>query len=520
VVTATRSATRADQLVSDLVVVDRTTIENAAERTLPELLARSAGLQFSANGGPGGVSSVYVRGSEARHTVLLIDGVRYGSVTLGTPIWDNLPLELIERIEVLKGPASSLYGSDAVGGVVQVFTRQGTPGWHPQAMVSAGSYGRVQLGSGFSGGQGPWRYALGVQHTQMQGFSATDAAVPYGDYNPDRDGFTQDALHASATWQFSRGWKLDASTVYADGLARFDDGPGRDARAALRTHTQSLGVQGEWAPGWASSLRWSQSQDSNNAIVAAYGGYYTSRQRQWSWQNDLVTPLGTALLGVEQLQQQADASVAYTVAQRRIQSVFAGLHGQAGAHRWQFNLRHDGNSQFGGSDTGFLGYGYTLSPAWQVQASRGSSFVAPSFNQLYYPGYSNPLLQPERGHNTEFGLAWQDGAHHVKLVHFDNRIRGFITSTMLPINIAQARIQGSSLSYDGAVGAWGVRASLDALNPRDELNQPCSPGAAATRPCWRWTTMPVAGRGAPACCTPARALTTVPTPRCWRPTPR
>ena len=118
VVTANRTPTRADELLSDTVVIDRAQIEQQASRTLPEILARVAGVQIAANGGPGKASSVFIRGAEARHTLLLIDGVRYGSATLGTPAWENIPVDMIDRIEVVKGPASALYGSDGVGGVV------------------------------------------------------------------------------------------------------------------------------------------------------------------------------------------------------------------------------------------------------------------------------------------------------------------------------------------------------------------------------------------------------------------
>ena len=131
VVSATRTPTRADELVSDVVVINRAEIEKSAGRTLPEILARVPGVQFSANGGLGKSSSINIRGADARHTVLLIDGVRYGSATTGTPAWDNIPVDMIERIEIVKGPASALYGSEAVGGVVQIFLRKGVQGFYP-----------------------------------------------------------------------------------------------------------------------------------------------------------------------------------------------------------------------------------------------------------------------------------------------------------------------------------------------------------------------------------------------------
>ncbi|HET9645662.1 MAG TPA: TonB-dependent receptor plug domain-containing protein, partial [Burkholderiaceae bacterium] len=123
VVTATRQPTRVDAQLSDVTVIDRERIEKAGGRTLAELLSQTPGLQFIANGGLGNTQSISIRGTDVRHTLLLIDGVRYGSATLGTPVWDNIPVELIDRIEVVKGPGSALYGSDGVGGVVQIFTR-------------------------------------------------------------------------------------------------------------------------------------------------------------------------------------------------------------------------------------------------------------------------------------------------------------------------------------------------------------------------------------------------------------
>ena len=470
VVTAARSAVRADDLVSEVVVLERNDIERSAGRTLPELLARSAGVQISANGGLGKVSSIFIRGTEARHTVLLIDGVRYGSATAGTPIWDNIPLDMIERIEVLKGPGSSLYGSDGVGGVVQIFTRAGKAGLHPQANVSIGSRGYAQAGASLTAGKDGWTYSLGTQTTRETGFSATNAAVPFGSFNPDNDGFSQGALSASAALQINADWKADAGLLYSDGISRFDDGPGRDARATLRTQTLRAGLQGRVLPGWKSQVRLSQGTDANIAIVASfYPSSFITRQSQWNWQNDLDTPVGVALLGAEQLQQQVDASTAYTVTRRTVGSAYAGLNGSAGAHSWQVNLRQDNNSQFGGAGTGFAGYGWRITPAWRAYASHGTSFVAPSFNQLYFPGFGNVLLQPERGRNTDLGLSWSQSGHSVKLVRYDNRIRGFITSTTLPVNLPQARIRGVTFGYDGDIGPLGVHVALDSLDPRNDL---------------------------------------------------
>jgi vitamin B12 transporter len=186
-------------------------IEASTARTLPELLARTAGLQMSANGATGKTSSVFIRGTESRHTILLIDGVRFGSATAGTPSWDNIPVEMIERIEVLKGPASALYGSEGVGGVVQIFTRRGKQGFHPYASATLGSERWRQWTGGFTGGQGAWTWALGLQQLRERGQSSTNPKVQFGNFNADVDPFTQDAINASLALQINRDWRADAS---------------------------------------------------------------------------------------------------------------------------------------------------------------------------------------------------------------------------------------------------------------------------------------------------------------------
>lgn len=469
VVTATRHPVRADELVSEVVVIERAQIEDSAARTVPELLARSAGVQFTSTGGVGKVAGVFIRGAESRHTVLLIDGVRYGSATAGIPIWDAVPLEMIERIEVLKGPASALYGSDGVGGVVQIFTRRGQTGYRPYASLGMGSSGTAQAAAGTSGGKGPWTYAFGVQRTRERGISATNANAPFGIHDPDRDGFVQNSLNASAALQLHADWRVEASVLHSSGTTRFDDGPGIDARSRIRSDVASLGLKGRIGA-WNSELRLAHSVDLDRAIEGSWlPSEFRTTQQQWSWLNTMATPLGTALAGLERREQQVDGSTAYDVSQRTIDAVFAGLNGQSGAHSWQANLRRDRNSQFGGSSTGFAGYAYRIGGGWRVHASHGTSFVAPNFNQLYYPGFSNPLLQPERGRNTEAALSWSAGGHDLRLTRFDNRIRGYISNTTLPQNVPRSRIDGWTLAYEGRLGsATRMRASLDALDPRNE----------------------------------------------------
>jgi vitamin B12 transporter len=484
VVTATRIDTRSDELVSEVRVIERAAIEASTARTLPELLAREAGVQFSSNGGLGQFSSVFIRGTQARHTILLVDGVRLGSATAGTPVWETLPVEAIERIEVLKGPASALYGADGVGGVVQVFTRAPKLGFHPYASLAAGSYGHAKASAGASGGEGALSYSFGVQRSVERGFSSANSREPYGSYNADRDPFRQNAANASLRYAINRDWTASASLLYSDAVSHFDDSsPNLNARSVLRASVAQAGLKGRVQPGWQTELRVSQSEDTNNPIEAQYPDAVQTAQTQWTWQNTLDTRLGLVLAGLEQRVQRVNSSVAYDVTKRTIDSGFVGLNGQAGVHSWQLNARRDRNTQFGTSDTGFAGYGLRVATNWRLHGSYGTTFVAPSFNDLYYPySMGNPNLLPERGRNRDLGLAWGAGGHTLKLVYFDNRISDMIAwSGSAPSNVDRARINGWTLGYEARMERLSLRASLDDMRPRNLVSGTALPRRSDTQ---------------------------------------
>jgi vitamin B12 transporter len=308
-----------------------------------------------------------------------------------------------------------------------------------------------------------------VQATREDGFSSTNEKVPFGSFNPDDDGFRQNAANANLQYQVNADWRVDAGLLASAGTNRFDDGPGIDARNEVKSLVAQVGVKGRILPGWQSELRAATGDDTDNAVVASFPGDFKTQQRQWTWINTVDSPLGQVLAGLERRVQKVSGTTAYSVTERAINSVFAGVNGSSGKHSWQANARRDDNSQFGGSTTGFAGYGYRIAPAWRANVSYGTSFVAPSFNQLYFPMFGNPLLLPEEGRNTDLGLTWSAGGHEVKLVHFDNRIRGYMTATTIPTNIPQSRIDGWTLGYNGSFDRLEVRASLDHLDPRNEL---------------------------------------------------
>lgn len=473
VVTSTRTPTRVDEQVADVTVLDRALIERAAGRTLPELLAQQAGIQFTASGGMGMTSSVFIRGLEARHTLLLIDGVRYGSATVGAPTWENIALHDIERIEIVRGPLSALYGSEAMGGVIQVFTRRGGEGVRADAQLLAGSNRTGQIAGGVSYGSGALSAAARLQHLDTRGFSATNANVPFGSFNDDRDGFRQTSGSVQFGMQLPADWRADARLLRSDGVVQFDDGPDADSRAALRSQVASLTFGGTVTALWTSQVRLARSTDAYETLATASPfadlGTISTVQQQLTWENTLSTSIGTVLLLAEHLGQTvARPGEPFVLSSRDIDAAAAGLNHRVGPHAWQASLRHDRNSQFGSQTNGSAGYAYDVSQAWRVGVSAGTAFVAPSFNQLYYPGFGNPQLLPEEGEQAELSLRWRAEGQELRAAYFDYRIRGYITAGPAPINVPRTRSDGLSLSYSASLANWMLSASADHVNPRNE----------------------------------------------------
>jgi vitamin B12 transporter len=472
VVSATRTASRVDQLVADVTVLSRSDIEKSEGRTLVELLSQQPGIQFSSNGGLGKSASLFIRGLEARHTLLLIDGVRVSSATLGTPSLDNLPMEIIDRIEIVRGPMSALYGSNAMGGVIQIFTRSGRAGLHPNASVMAGTNAYGKLSGGVAYGHEGLDVAIQLQRTVTDGFSTTNDTAQFGNYNPDKDGFRQTGGSLNLGLQLAQNWRLEALAISSSGNSAFDDGPKVDSRAKLSNGLQSLRLQGQITPSWLSKLSASKSVDKYDTLSSASQftqlGVIETDQTQLSWENSIDTPFGTALALLERLKQKVSRpGDAFSVSDRSINGIGLGLNGSSGDHSWQASLRMDDNSQFGKQNTGALGWGYALTSSLRLGASYGTSFTAPSFNQLYYPGFGNPTLLPEDGKHAELSLRWKQGAQSLKAALFDNRYRNFISSGPAPSNTPRARSEGLSLAYEISLQTVKLSASLDHVNPHN-----------------------------------------------------
>lgn len=472
VVTATRQPTRISDSLADVTVLERSDIEKASGSSTLELLARQPGLQLSNNGGAGKASSIFIRGAEARHTLLLVDGVPLGSATLGTASLADIPISQIERIEIVRGATSAVYGSDAIGGVIQVFTRRGNGALRGDAFVGAGSKNTQEYAAGLSGGNEIVSGSMRISHFTTDGFNAASDPIRYNAANfsrpsPDKDGYHQTAATGNFSVRPAKGHELGVTAYAVEGRSRYDGGgPTVNAVADTRNTVFTGYSRNQFTGNWLSTLRYGRSEDLSTNFAPGRTVFETT-QGQWTWENQIALPVGKLLAGYEYLEQNVSSTTRYTVDERTVRSPFIGYSLKHDKHRFQLSARHDDNSQFGHKNTGNLAYGYQFTKELGAHGSIGTAFKAPTFNQLYFPGFGNANLKPEEALNREAGLTWQGSGQRIGIVYFDNRITDLIGGNPL-VNINKASIRGTSLSYQGTIGPWTLQASTDLMKPRDE----------------------------------------------------
>jgi len=480
-VTATRTARTADETLASVTVITRQQIETSQAKSASELMDGIAGISFHGNGGYGKVSSLSLRGSNSNQVLVLVDGVRVGSASLGSTAWQYLPISQIERIEIVRGPRSHLYGSEAMGGVIQIFTRDGEKGMHMNARAGYGTYNTFDGSVGISGGNDDTRYSLNVGYLNTDNYNAREGN------DPDDDGYDNLSLSASLNQHFSDTLKLRVSAVQATGNTQydgFDPTRGYDEDFLQRTLTAALDYSPmDW---WDMKFSLGQSWDEGTQFVAGIkGDVFKTKRPQVSWQNDfMITEESLLTAGIDFIQDQVDGTVQYAEDRRNNTGVFVQYQTEFGAHSLSGGLRYDDNEAYGGNTTGDIAWGYGFNDHLRLVASYGTAFRAPTFNDLYYPFGGNPDLDPERSKSGELGLdgsqIWGGWSLRVYRTDIDDLIQwapagGFIWR---PQNIASARIDGLELSANTRLAGWVLSGSLTLLDAIDQNLDRRLPGRA------------------------------------------
>ncbi|AGG87321.1 TonB-dependent vitamin B12 receptor [Rhodanobacter denitrificans] len=478
IVTATRTAITADQALSSVTVITRADIERLQPLSVPDLLAGLPGLSFANSGGYGQQTSLFLRGSNSTHTLLLVDGVRVASVSAGLAAFEQIPVEQIERIEVVRGPRSSLYGADAIGGVIQIFTRRGTPGGglQPSFSVTTGSNRLLRGQAGLSGGDGHAWYNLGVGAQYTRGINAcrigaAEAFAGCFTDEPDRDAFRNKNLSASGGYRWDNGAELTGTWLRSLGEIHFDGSYQNRSRTLQQVAGSSFSFNP--LPAWKTTLSVGQNLDRyDNYENRDFVGYIYSRRNQAAWQNDLSMADNQLLtLGVDWQGEHIDSDTGFLASRRNNTGGYVQYQGTFGRHEVQLSARRDHNGQFGDHNTGAAAWGYHFDHGLRLSASYGSAFHAPTFNDLYYPyGSGNPQLKPEQSRSAELGLSQQQDAWNWALNAYQTRIDQLIAldANYFPSNISKARIRGVEGQLGATLAGWQLQGYLTWLQPRND----------------------------------------------------
>jgi len=461
VVTANRSESPVSDQLSAATVIDRDAIERSQAPDILELLRLQPGVDISRAGGPGGQTSVFLRGSNSNHSLVLIDGVRVAAAGTGAFTWETLDPALIDRIEIVRGPRAARWGSDAIGGVIQIFTRRSES---PTVRVAVGSYGD----RGVSVATGNQSFSLSASHRSVDGFSTQN---PEGfAFDPDDDGFDQSSAALRADFDLGGG-TLEAHARGSQSDIEFDQG-----ESDLLNYSGGLDYRINQDQGWSWSAQLLTLRDHLTTRTDFGQTDLTTRRLQAGLQAErkLAQDLRW-MLGVDGWDESGESRDVWE-GDRSNLGAWTGVDGRIGRIDFEASLRLDRDSEFGSQITGNLATGWNLFKRWRVQASLGRGFRAPTFNQLFSPGFfgsfsGNPELGPETSTSVELGLQWRgDSGHRLNLNLFQTRIDDLIDfagADFQAINIRRAEIQGAELTHLLRRGSWLLNSQASWQNTED-----------------------------------------------------
>jgi vitamin B12 transporter len=479
VVTASRTEQRLRDAIPHTTVLTRREIEDSQAVDVPSLLRREAGVEVRQNGGIGGVSALFMRGNRSSQSLVLVDGVRVEDAGFSTSAIQHLMLDDIDRIEIVRGNVSSLYGSGAIGGVVQIFTRQAQGAPAPYGEATAGSRATGGLRAGYGGELGAVRFNVTAARFDTRGFSQIDPQLGPA-ANPDADGYRNESASGNLAWRLGARHSVGASFLASrgradtDGVDLFSVPP--DAPQFTHRSAQDLGMlQGWWearfVERWKSRITVAQGTDyRTDQRNGSFDNRSNTRSRQLIWDHELrLAPSHQLTAGLERLRQKLANEGSFAVGNRArdVEVLRAGYLGRFGAHSLQANARTEEYSDFGRADSYFLGYGLDLTEAWRFTAATSTAFRAPTFQDLFGFG-GNPALEPERARTHELGIQWARGSDRVRVVAFDTEYRDAISFdpvSFTAANVGRASVTGWETSYSARLWGIDLRASLTLQDP-------------------------------------------------------
>jgi len=473
IVTATRTAISADEALASVTVISREELEQRQSTTVAEALNGMAGLQFSNNGGPGKTTSLFMRGTNSDSVLVMIDGVKVGSGTLGTAAFEHIPVELIDHIEVVRGPRAGLYGSEAICGVIQIFTRNGKDGSQKSASISGGAHDYFGSSASISEAFEKTWINLSADYERTAGINTCQGSFFGGCFTiePDRDGYKRKSGSFRIGHQLTDGLELTFHTLYAEGENEFDGSFTNEADFVQQVNGGSLiwDVTANWKLTTIAGL---SKDESENHLNGAFASLFDTKRVSRSIQSDYqLNEIQLITVGYDYADDRITSDSTYSETSRRNEGVFGQYQLNAGHWSLQTNARHDSNEQFGGHNTGGAALGYFADNGLTTTLSYGTAYKAPSFNELYFPGFGNAALDPEESKSTELGISgnfrnidWSSNFYQTTV----DELIAFDLATFAPANISEAKIKGVELQANALIAGWNINTQFSFLDAKNE----------------------------------------------------
>jgi vitamin B12 transporter len=480
------TASRTEQILTDVLphttVLGREAIEQSQVMDLPSLLSREAGFQFTQTGGRGGQATAFLRGAASLQVLVLVDGVPMTKQdTTGAVSLEHIMLDQVERIEIVRGNVSAIHGSGAVGGVIQVFTRQGTGQPTLFATVEHGSLSTSRSQLGTQGSVGRLGYSASVSRLDTSGINAANLSQT-ANANPDRDGYSNENRSLGLSYKLSSKHQLGVRSVQFNGRFGYDvpgsfSSPQDVHRGGTKIDSNAFFWTGRLNAIWSTRLSYTDAKERNTTRTwgaYSFDTFAETRTKMTSWSNKFDFDPWVLTWGADHQEQGIDMAtdgVSGLSRQRSVSAIYGGAVYNRHAHGLQLNARRDEVKGMSPKDSLYLGYGFNLNPQWKLIASHSTAFNAPPLGYLFDPYSGNPNLRPETAETQELGLQWAHGQHRLRSTWFDTRTRDLLLydfNTWQFGNVSRVKNQGLETSYSGRFHLTDVRASLSLQDPINE----------------------------------------------------
>jgi len=476
-ITANRYSQPTDESLASVSVITRSDIEQSAATDLSTLLSSVTGIVVKPSGPSGQLTSVFMRGTNSNHVLTIVDGIKLYSATAGSTAFQHIPLDQIERIEIVRGPRSSLYGSEAIGGVIQIFTHKGSMKPSATINVAAGTHNTREMSAAFSGSTQNADLSLNAKQSSTNGIDV----IKHTTENDD-DGYTNDSISARVNYRFNPEFSLQSSFMNTRGDTEYDscfnsttflssDDCNSKSQQQVFSNTLKFTPDGMWN----GQLQIGTSKDFDDNFADATREYtFETKRESISFTNDLIfSAEHIVVLGIDYADDEVSSTFldSTSPSNRSNTGTFAVWSNRFDKLKVSASIRRDDNEQFDVHNTGNIALGHPITSNLDAFISYGTAFKAPTFNDLYSSFGGNPLLKPEESNSTEIGIR---GTHqlgswsfNVFQTNIDELIISVPTGTFSSIssNVAKAEITGAEFTSTLNIGGWNSNLSLSYVDP-------------------------------------------------------